>query len=46
MKSARLVLNCWLFTMSIASQSAVLAPKPGRQNWVYGNGVKWGFIWL
>ena len=29
MKSAHLVMNCWLFMMSIASQPAVLAPKPG-----------------
>ena len=29
MKYAHLVLNSWLFTMSIASQPAVLAPKPG-----------------
>ena len=36
MKSARLVLNGWLFTMFIASQPAVLAPKPSWQDWVYG----------
>ena len=36
MKYARLVLNGWLFTMFIASQPAVLAPKPSWQDWVYG----------
>ena len=46
MKSTHLGLNCWLFTMFLASQSAVLAPKTGRQNWVYGSGENWGFIWL
>ena len=46
MKFACLVLNGWLFTMSIASQPAVLTPKPGWQNWVYGSGKNWGFIWL
>ena len=46
MKSARLVLNDWLFTMSIASQLAVFMSKPGWQNWLYGSGVNWGFIWL
>ena len=39
MKSAHLVLNGWLFMMSIASQPAVLAPKPGWQDFVYGSGV-------
>ena len=29
MKSAHLVVNGWLFTMSILSQPAVLAQKPG-----------------
>ena len=46
MSSARLVLNGWLFTMSITLQPAVLAPKPGWQDFVYGIGVNWGFIWL
>ena len=46
MKSARLVLNGWLFMMSIASQPAFLAPKPGWQDCVYGSGVNWGFILL
>ena len=46
MNSACLVLNGWLFTMPIASRPAVLALKPGWQDFVYESGINWGFICL
>ena len=36
MKYAHLAPNSWLFTIPVASQPTVLAPKPSWQDWVYG----------